>query len=99
MSNVLRWWKRISEEGMRWPFLHNPVTGKPSITLLFPYITFVLAFISVILLHIWPNMVIATGTSLIFWAMSTIFYMLRSLSKAKINLEEKSFELDGEKNG
>lgn len=95
MKKIFETWKRWSHEGMRWPFLHDPVTGKPSITLLFPYITFVLALTSIVLLHLWPSMVIASTFSLVFWAMATIFYMIRKLNKAKFNLEDRSFELDG----
>ena len=57
--------------------MHDPVVGKPSVTLLFPYITFVLSLISVISLHFKPSMVIATATTLMFWAISVVFYLLR----------------------
>jgi hypothetical protein len=87
-------WKKWCEEGLRWPYLHDPVSKKASVTLLFPYITFVIAVFSVIALHIWPNMILATGTSLLFWMVATIFYMLRKLSKAKFDLDSKSFELE-----
>jgi len=87
-------WEKWCKEGLRWPYLHDPVSKKPSVTLLFPYITFVIAAISTILLHFWPSLLLATGTSIIFWAMATVFYMLRKLSKAKFSLESRSFELD-----
>ena len=99
MSKFLKVWKNWSENGIKLPYLHDPVTKKPSITLLFPYITFVLALISVILLHIWPSMIVATITSLLFWSTSTIFYLIRKLNKAKINLQNQSVELDGGESG
>jgi len=95
MSRILKTWERWSKEGLHLPFAHDAATGKPSVTLLFPYITFVLAFVSVILLHIWPSMIVATTTSLIFWATSTIFYMLRKLTKAKIDFDDGSLDLTG----
>jgi cbb3-type cytochrome oxidase subunit 3 len=87
-------WEKWSHEGLRWPYLHDPVNKKPSITLLFPYITFVIAAISLLLLHIWPSMLVATAMSIFMWALATVFYMLRKLTKAKFDLENKSFELD-----
>lgn len=87
-------WEKWSLIGLRWPYLHDPVSKQPSVTLLFPYITFIIAVISLILLHIWPSMLIATGMSIFMWSIATVFYMLRKLSKAKFDLENKSFELD-----
>lgn len=96
MNKFAAWWKKISEDGLRWPYVYDPVSQKPSITIMFPYITFTLALVSVILLHIWPKMILATSVSLMFWATSTIFYMVRKLNKASISLKDQSIELDGE---
>ena len=87
-------WKKWCEQGLKWPYLHDPVSGKPSITLLFPYITFVIAVASVVMLHWHPSLILATYTSIFFWAISTVFYMLRKLSQAKFNLDDRSIELD-----
>jgi len=38
IKDVLHRW---SQEGMRFPFVHDPTSSKPSITLMFFYITFV----------------------------------------------------------
>ena len=95
MKKFLEAWKKWSIEGMNFPFLHDPVTKKPSITLLFPYITFTLTVISLILLHIWQSLLVATAMSMLFWVLSTVFYMLRKLHKAKIDLNDQSIELDG----
>lgn len=89
-------WKKWSEEGLRWPYLHDPVSKKPSVTLLFPYITFIAAMISLVLLHFNPAMVVATGMSMAFWLMSTVVYLLRKLSKAKFDLDSRSFELEAD---
>ena len=89
-------WKKWSEEGLRWPYLHDPVSKKPSVTLLFPYITFVMTMISVILLHLNPAMIMATTMSMVFWLISTVVYLLRKLSKAKFDLDSRSFELESD---
>jgi len=93
-SGLKKLWKFASEEGMRLPFIQDPVSKKPSITLLFPYITFVLAFISTIFLHFFPSVFLATTTSIVFWVLSVVFYQIRKLQKAKFDLDDKSIELN-----
>lgn len=91
-------WKKWSEEGLRLPFLYDPVSKKPSVTILFPYAAFVLVVISIILLHIWSKLIIATITTFIFWASSVVFYLIRKINKAKFGVKEGKFELEsGEK--
>lgn len=94
-EKLFNWWSDLSKNGMYFPFVHDPVTKKPSITLLFPYITFVLAFVSTILLHFDATMILATITSILFWVVSVIFYMLRKLHKAKIDFDDKQIDLEG----
>jgi len=96
MSKLSKLWEKWSIKGLFLPFVHDPVTKKPSITLLFPYITFVLATISLVLLHVWPSMFIATVTSILFWVIATIFYMIRKINKSKIDLNDMSIEIIGE---
>jgi len=91
-------WITGSTKGWHLPFLHDPITKRPSITLLFPYITFVLSVISLIVLHFKPSVIVATSTSLVFWAMSVVFYLLRKLHKSKINISTGTLELEGEEN-
>ena len=93
---MTKWWTKISTKGLHLPFMHDSVSGKPSVTLLFCYITFVLALVSVILLHIKASMFLATSTSLFFWIVSVVFYRLRKLDKFKMDLDNKTIELEGE---
>lgn len=92
--------KSAGTKGMYLPFAHDPVSGKPSVTLLFPYLTFVLAFLSTIALHFKASLLVATSVSISFWALAVIFYMMRKITKAKVDLDDKSFELgdDSQKN-
>lgn len=87
-------WKKWSEEGVRIPFVHDPVSSKPSVTLLFPYILFWLACISLIMLHFRPELALATWTTIGFWATSTVLYMFRKLHKAKFDFNSRSIELE-----
>jgi len=96
MNKLAKRWRSWCRDGVHFPFALDPRTNKPSITLMFPYITFVIMIISLISLHFKPTLLIATTMSIVIWAMATVFYMIRKLNSAKINLEEKSFELEGE---
>jgi hypothetical protein len=92
-------WEKWGRDGMLWPFVHDPVKGKPSVTLLFFYISFMITTcaitVSSILLLISGNYLQATMMPTLFWLMSFVFYRLRRLDSVKINLQEQSFELDG----
>lgn len=91
-------WNSISKEGMHMPFVHDARTGKPSITLLFAYMTFILAFVSSVMLHFNSDIMMATFTSILFWVVSVVFYRLRNIDKAKIDFDDKSLELSGNSN-
>lgn len=88
--------KNASVNGLYLPFVHDPVTKKPSITLLFSYVTFLMSVLSVILLHFKQTLIIPTFMTIMFWVLAVIFYMIRTIQKAKIDLDEKSIELEGE---
>jgi len=94
MSKILDLWKKWSEEGVRLPYAYDPTTAKPSITLLQFYVSWLLMFCSLIALHVKPSLWPASAGCMVWWAMSVIFYRLRRLDKAKINLDEKSIELE-----
>lgn len=83
-----------STKGVKLPYGYDPVTKAPSITIVFPYITFIIACVSVIGLHFFPKMLVATSMSIFFWGVSVIFYMLRKLSKATIDFDDKLISLD-----
>lgn len=89
-------WDRWSEKGLKLPFMHDPVEGKSSITIFFPYATFALSVISLIALHFRASLVIATWTSIGVWVISMILYMIRKIQKAKINLESKSIDIESD---
>lgn len=85
-----------SKEGIYLPFIHDPVNNQPSVSLFFAYVTFILAVISTIVLHVTVGGIVATGASIGFWGLATIFYLIRNLQRAKIDLDDQEIELDGE---
>jgi hypothetical protein len=87
--------KLAIESGLPLPHAYDPVPKEPSFRLLCAYISFVLATVSVVALHFVP-VSIATWTAIGFYALCMIFYMLKKLSKAKVDLDDRSFELNSE---
>lgn len=86
--------KNIFNRGIKLPMAYDAVTKHPSVTLLFPYIAFiVLIYAEIRLIDSNPTegALLALGA----WFLATVLYMLRKLSKAKFDLDDKSFELEG----
>lgn len=89
-------WRRWCREGVHFPYAYDPVENKPSVTLLFPYITFVIMSASLLAVHFAPDILPATFTTILVWAISVIFYRLRKLDKVKIDINDQSIELDSQ---
>jgi len=103
LNKVKETWNIWSTEGMKWPFVHDAVKGKPSITLLFFYLSFCVALGTIItsstMMIIKGDYFTATMMPMLMWFTSFVFYRLRRLDSVKINLAEKSVELDGGSDG
>ena len=89
-------WKQWCDVGMRLPFMRDPTTQKPSITLFFPYATFALAVVSLTALHFRSGLLMATWTAIGFWIIAVVLYMLRKITRAKFDLDDKSIDLSNE---
>ena len=96
MSKLKELFVRWSTKGMKLPFVYDPESKAPSVTLSFAYITFFLTVISVAVLHFRADPMVASGGALIFWVLATVFYRLRKLDKVKIDLDDQEIELDSE---
>lgn len=88
-------WAQWCKDGLYLPYAHDPTTSQPSVSLLAVYLSLALTVCSLIALHFFP---VSTATTfcLVFFTLATIFYLLRKLSKATVNLKEQSFELDSD---
>lgn len=99
IHNMSEIWNKWGTEGMKWPFVHDPVKQKPSVTLLFFYISFFLAALAVgsssTMMIIKGDYLTATIMPVIMMYSGFIFYRLRRLDNVKIDLNKKSLELDG----
>lgn len=85
---------KAAESGLKFPFAYDPVQKQPSVTLLFVYITFIMAATSSIALNFTESTLTASLVAICFWALAFIFYRLRRLDKVKIDLDDRSIELE-----
>jgi len=95
-KNLKKLYILASEEGLKIPFAYDSAAKAPSVTLLFAYVTFIIAAVSVILHHIFDGLFVPTVTSIGFWVIAYVIYRMRKLDKFKFNFEERSITLDSE---
>lgn len=88
--------KKICSEGLKVPFLVDPATKEPSVTLLFTYISYLLSIVSIIVLHFIPSVQSASITSISLFVICLIFYRLRKLDDVSINLKSGEIKIDSE---
>lgn len=79
---------------LKLPLMFDPVSNKPSVTLMFPYLSFIVLLIGTCLL-LKQNVMQGTIAAGIIWFLSTCFYLLRKLNKINIDVDDKKLELDG----
>lgn len=88
--------KRLVERGLPLPHAYDPVPKEPSFRLLAAYISFIIASVSVIILHIFPSVSIATWTAIGYFTLCMVFYMLKKLTSAKIDLDDRQISLNSD---
>lgn len=99
LESIKKWFQENEQYGLTFWFAYDPVAQKPSITLFMAYIAFWISAISIIALQFRADPILAALTSLLFTALMIVFYMIRSINKAKFDLSNKALELEsGEEN-
>ncbi len=83
-------------KGVSVPLMYDPVTDAASLTALFPYVSFWLTIASLIGLHFFEGIWQASVGCGMLWLLSTVLYMIRKLSKAKFDLNDRSIEFESE---
>lgn len=94
MELLKKWLAEKGDAGVKFWYAFDPTTGKASITLFMTYISFWIAVGSLIALHFKESLLTATTMSFVFAGMFTVFYMIRKLNKASVNLKDKSINLE-----
>lgn len=73
---------------------HDVITNKPSITLFFPYVAFIISVIAVILL-IKENTLYGTIAAIGMWIVALVLYLMRRINKAKLDINDGEIEFEG----
>jgi hypothetical protein len=84
------------KEGFSLPLAKDGITGLPSATLWFAYISFLLALAAEVYFIIKEDNLASTSTAIIFWVIAMVFYRMGKLDKVKIDIDDQNIELDGE---
>lgn len=96
MALLSKWLKKAVNAGLPFPHAYDPVPKQPSFRLLTAYVSFLIATISVIALHFNAGLLVASGVSIAYFALNMVFYMLKKLTKAKIDLDDQQIDLESD---
>ena len=69
-------------------------TNKPSITITYSIVTFLMSIGSIILLYFHLAVLPFVMANLIFWFLATVLYIIRKINKASFDIETKTFSLE-----
>ncbi len=84
-----------SKTGVYLPMAYDARNKKPSITLLAFYLALILSVGSLIAYHFLPDKLIGpVSMTLMFFGMTFIFYKMRQIDKLKLDLANKTVELE-----
>jgi hypothetical protein len=86
--------KLSGTRGLYFPLAFDGLKQAPSARLLFAHVSFYIAALSVVALHLNSSLLTATITAILFFLLCTVLYMLRNLTKAKFDLDDKSVDLE-----
>lgn len=96
LQTIRQWYNRKAKEGIDFFYANDKTTGKPSITLFMAYVSFMSALCAGIYSVFFPSTLLGTFALMAFAIVYTILYMIRSLNKAKFDLDDKSFEVSND---
>lgn len=85
--------KQWSEEGIKFPMAYDGTTGKPSVTLLFAYISYIIAASIVIYLTV-KDQIAGSAAALMFFFGCLIMYRVRHLDKLRVDFDDKSIDIE-----
>ena len=91
-----KWLDENREYGLTLWYAYDPITKKPSITLFMSYCSFLLSIVAGIATLFFPQLVVPAIAIYTFTTVMVILYMIRAITKAKFDLDDKSFEISNE---
>lgn len=103
LTNIKEFFKFAAKTGLYLPTAYDHVSRGPSVSLFLTHVSSYVAIAAIIYL-ICDDVLAGTISAIIYATLMITFYLMRRLTKAKFDLDDKSFELeneqkqDGEKN-
>lgn len=94
LDTLKTWYKDKSLNGISFWYANDKGEGKPSSTLFYAYVSFFCAVVSLVVLHLKPALLPATGMAFLLYGLSVMFYMIRKINKASVSLKDQSFNLE-----
>lgn len=95
LASILKTW---SVRGMYLPLAYDKQSNGPSVTLFFVWLSGIISCIASISLMFTDKTLTAAFVSISFWALAVVFYRLRKLDSFKLDLDDKTIELNGDDN-
>ena len=89
--------KESYNKGLALPLMRDPLNKRGSLSALFAYVSFWIACWSVIKCIKNEAQEVSTIIAISFWSLATVFHKFKRLDKFKIDLDDKSIELDSDK--
>jgi len=86
----------LSKNGVHFIYAVDPETQKPSVTLFFAYVTYLVCLFSIAFLFFKPDVLSPAIVSITVWVISFVLYRMRRLDKLKVDLDDRSIELDAQ---
>jgi len=96
LSKFKEFMEFAAKHGLNLPTAHDATRNEPSTTLLVFYIGTTLAVGSILAYHYDADLMAQTSMSILFFVLSFVMMRMRAIDKFKINLQERSFELEDE---
>lgn len=93
LLEVLKTWFK---EEIYLPVARDSEANVPSTLLFFVYISFIMASGSIVLYHLDDKLLIQTSITVLFFVLCTVLYKLKNLTKAKIDLDDRSIDLESD---
>lgn len=94
LTKLKEFLKFASKNGVYLPNAYDKNKSGPSVTLLFAHLANALSLISIIIL-MWSDITQGTIASIIYSVITMVLYMMRRITKFKVDLDEKSIDLEG----
>lgn len=92
-NKIKKFFEFSAKTGLYFPGAFDALSGKPSVSLLMTHLSAYIAMVSIIYL-IYKDATTGTIAAVIYSTLMITFYLMRKLTHAKFDLDDKSIELD-----